>query len=255
MRTVVKIGGAWLSVGPSRDALESLARMPGEVIVVHGGGAEISRWSERLDLPVKWVDGLRVTRGETVQLTSMVLSGWMNKRLSSSLATAGRPSIGLSGEDGPLLRARLLDEDRYGRVGEVSEVDPAPLQALLGGGFTPVVSPLARGEDGDPVNVNADEAAVGLARAIRADRLLLVSDVPGVLIDGKVLDDLDADRASDMTASGALVGGMAVKVERALAAAGTGMDVRIGSGGLLSGGPGTRVRGSALAGAGRRGAP
>jgi acetylglutamate kinase len=253
MRTVVKIGGAWLSVGPSRAELESLARMPGEVIVVHGGGAEISRWSERLDLAVEWADGLRVTRGETVQLTSMVLSGWMNKRLSSSLATAGRPSIGLSGEDGPLLRARLLDEDRYGRVGEISDVDPAPLQALLGGGFTPVVSPLARGEDGDPVNVNADEAAVGLARAMGADRLLLVSDVPGVLIDGEVLDHLDADRASEMESAGVIVGGMAVKVGRALSAAEAGIDVRIGSGGLLTGGAGTRILAPALVGAGRRG--
>ncbi len=250
MRTVVKIGGAWLSVGPSSAELESLAQMPGEVIIVHGGGSEISRWSRRLDLPVEWEDGLRVTRGEGVQLTSMVLSGWMNKRVSSTLSTAGRASVGLSGEDGPLLRARLLDEARYGRVGEVDEVDPRPLSALLGAGFTPVVSPLARGPDGQPVNVNADEAAVGLAQAIQADRLLLVSDVPGVILEGEVLESLDEDQARGLERSGIIAGGMAVKVNRALAAASRGMDVRIGNGALLGGGPGTRIRSEALAGAG-----
>ncbi len=248
MRTVVKIGGAWLSVGPSREELKSLAQMGGEVVIVHGGGSEISRWSERLGVPVEWEDGLRVTRGDGMQLTSMVLSGWMNKRLASSLSSAGRAAVGISGEDGPLIRARLLDEERFGRVGEVDEVDPSPLSALLTGGFTPVVSPVGRGPDGDPVNVNADEAAVGVARRLGADRLLLVSDVPGVLVDGQVLETLDATDAQAMQTSGVIAGGMGVKVRRALAAAETGMEVRIGNGALLGGAPGTRVRPGVLAG-------
>lgn len=249
MRTIVKVGGAWLSSGPSRDELAALARMPGDLVLVHGGGSEISLWSERLGLPVEWEDGLRVTRGDGIQLTSMVLSGWMNKRLAAALSSAGRPSVGLSGEDGPLLHARLLDEARYGRVGEVDRVDPGPLAALLSAGYTPVVSPLGRGPDGDPVNVNADEAAVGLAVGLGADRLLLVSDVPGVLVDGRTVESLDRDEAEAMVSDGIITGGMGVKVDRALAAADAGVDVRIGGAALFDGGEGTRIGAPLLAGA------
>lgn len=250
MRTVVKIGGAWLSVGPSHAELDALARMPGEVVVVHGGGSEISRWSDRLGLPVEWCDGLRVTRGDGMQLTSMVLSGWMNKRVTSAVTSAGRPAVGISGEDGPLLHARLLDEDRYGRVGEVDRVDPGPLAALLGAGYVPVVSPVGRGADGEPVNVNADEAAVGLAVGLGADRLLLVSDVPGVMVDGRTLESLDRARIESLVDDGVITGGMGVKVGRALSAAEAGMEVRIGGGELLEGRGGTRIAVPALAGAG-----
>jgi acetylglutamate kinase len=249
MRTVVKIGGAWLEVGPSRRHLEQLVRMPGEVVVVHGGGSEISRWSDRLGLPVEWRDGLRVTRGEGVQLASMVLSGWMNKRIASAVASAGRPAVGLSGEDGPLLHARLLDEACYGRVGEVARVDPAPLAALLGAGYVPVVSPVGRGPDGDPVNVNADEAAVGLALGLGADRLLFVSDVPGVMVGARTLESLDRAGVEGLVGEGVIDGGMRVKVDRALVAADAGIEVRIGDGDLLGGKAGTRIAAPALAGA------
>lgn len=241
MRTVIKVGGAWLSVGPTSDELQALIDMPGEVVLVHGGGSEISRWSEKLDLPVEWRDGLRVTRGDGMQLTSMVLSGWMNKRLSTLLSDAGRPSVGVSGEDGPLLHARLLDEEAYGRVGAVDRVDAGPVSALLEGGYTPVISPVGRGPDGEPVNVNADEAAMGIAQGLKADRLFLVSDVAGVLVDGKPLESLERERADAMEKEGIITDGMAVKVKRALAAAESGMEVWIGNGALLTRGEGTRM--------------
>lgn len=241
MRTVVKVGGAWLSTGPTTDELHALATMPGDVVVVHGGGDEISRWSDRLGLPVEWRDGLRVTRGDGMQLTSMVLSGWMNKRLASLLSEAGRPAMGVSGEDGPLLHASLKDEAAYGRVGEVERVEPRPVYALLRGGYTPVISPVGRGADGDPVNVNADEAAVGIALGLDADRLLLVSDVAGVLVDGTPIGTLDRETARALD-DDVITGGMGVKVGRALAAAEAGIDVMIGNGDLLTRGTGTRVR-------------
>ncbi len=242
MRTVIKIGGSWLSQGPTQEELDALVAMSGEVVLVHGGGSEITRWSERLGLPVEWRDGLRVTRGDRMQVTSMVLSGWLNKRLAGLLSNEGRPAVGLSGEDGPLLYARLLDEDSYGRVGEVERVEPGPIETLLTGGYTPVISPVGRGPDGDPVNVNADEAAVGLAVGLKADRLYLVSDVPGVLVDGEPLESLDRPRAEGLKASGTIRDGMAVKVERALVAADAGVDVSIGGSALLIRGEGTRVR-------------
>jgi acetylglutamate kinase len=241
MLTVVKIGGAWLEQGPAASSFRDLADLPGQLVVVHGGGKEISRWMERTGLPIEWRDGLRVTRGDSLQLTAMALSGWVNKRVVESLDRAGRPALGISGEDGGLLRADPLDPERFGEVGRVVSVDARPLRAILAGGFTPVVSPLSRGAVGRPLNVNADEAAIRIATAVRANRLLLLSDVPGVLAQGALVPSLDRATAAGMVETGSLVGGMRVKVEQALEAAEAGVEVRIGDEGLLHGEGGTHI--------------
>jgi acetylglutamate kinase len=243
--TVVKIGGAWLESGPAGEPFRVLAALPEELVVVHGGGKEISRWLDRVGVPVEWADGLRVTRGDGLRVTAMVLSGWVNKRVAEALDRAGRPAVGLSGEDAGLLEAVPLDPVRLGDVGTVRRVNPEPLRALLAGGFTPVVSPVSRGPEGRPLNVNADEAAIALARDLRADRLLLVSDVPGVLADGELLASLTEREAADLAARGILSGGMKVKVTQALGAAAAGVRVHIGDEGLLSGAAGTVVRSEA----------
>lgn len=247
MLTVVKIGGAWLEVGAGEEAFRALAALEGDLVVVHGGGHEISRWLERTGIPVAWVDGLRVTRGDSLQLTAMVLSGWINKRVVQALSTAGRPAVGISGEDGGLLTAEPLDSERLGDVGRVTRVDAKPVRALLGAGFTPVVSPVSRGPTGRPLNVNADEAAIPLAVGIGADRLLLISDVPGVLADGELVERLNRPEADALVRSGSLVGGMRVKVNQALEAAEAGLEVRIGDDSLLTGGAGTWIVGPELA--------
>jgi len=239
--TVVKIGGAWLESGPALENFRVLAGFPGDLVVVHGGGKEISRWLDRVGVPVEWADGLRVTRGDGLQVTAMVLSGWVNKRVASALDQAGRPALGISGEDGGLLAAVPLDPIRLGDVGTVRNVDPMPVRALLEGGFTPVISPVSRGPEGRPLNVNADEAAIALARHLRADRLLLLSDVPGVLADGALLPTLNESEAEDLAGRGIISGGMKVKVTQALSAAAAGVEVRIGDEGLLSGSPGTVI--------------
>lgn len=241
MLTVVKIGGAWLEGGSTVQPFLDLAAISGDLVVVHGGGKEISRWLERMGEPVEWADGLRVTRGDGLRITAMVLSGWVNKRVADALDRAGRPALGLSGEDGGLLDAVPLDRDRYGEVGTVRAVNPRPLRALLDAGYTPVVSPVSRGAEGQPLNVNADEAAIALARDLRADRLLLVSDVPGVLVDGSQMASLTGVEAERLGANGVISGGMRVKVTQALAAAAAGVEVRIGDEGLLTGAPGTRI--------------
>ncbi|MEX1257988.1 MAG: acetylglutamate kinase [Gemmatimonadota bacterium] len=245
MLTVVKIGGAWLESGPAIEPFQVLAALPGDLVVVHGGGKEISRWLDRVGVPVEWADGLRVTRGDGLQVTAMVLSGWVNKRVAEALDRAGRPALGISGEDGGLLDAIPLDPARLGEVGTVRSVNPTPVRVLLDGGFTPVVSPVSRGLEGRPLNVNADEAAIALARELRADRLLLVSDVPGVLADGELLGSLTEREAEDLAARGIIAGGMKVKVQQALSAAAAGVEVRIGDEGLLSGSPGTWIRSAA----------
>ncbi len=245
MLTVVKIGGAWLEGGTRSETFAELARLRGRVVVVHGGGKEISRWLDRVGVPVEWADGLRVTRGDALTVTAMVLSGWVNKRVAEALDRAGRRAFGLSGEDAGTIRALPLDPARYGEVGRVESVDAAPLRALLEAGFTPVVSPVSRGPDGRPLNVNADEAAIRVAVALEADRLLLLSDVPGVLVEGELLGSLGRDDARRLAEGGVLEGGMRVKVEQALEAADEGVEVRIGDEGLLTGSPGTEIRGTA----------
>jgi acetylglutamate kinase len=245
--TVVKIGGAWLEAGASESAFRTLAALDGDLVVVHGGGHEISRWLKRIGAPAEFVGGLRVTRGDSLQVTAMVLSGWVNKRVAVALDRAGRRAIGVSGEDGGLLLAEPLDPDRLGEVGRITEVDESPIRALLDAGYTPVVSPISRGPGGAPLNVNADEAAIPLALGIGADRLLLISDVPGVLADGQLVDRLDRARADTLARNGTLAGGMLVKVNQALAAADAGLDVRIGDDTLLTSDSGTWIVGSEVA--------
>mgnify|MGYP001204230492 CR=1 FL=1 len=246
MLTVVKIGGAWLESGAEETAFRELAKLSGDLVVVHGGGHEISRWLKRAGIEAEWVDGLRVTRGDTLQLTVMVLSGWVNKRVVESLSRAGRPSVGISGEDGGLLLADAVDVERLGEVGRVTRVSPEVIHALLQRGFTPVISPVSQGPDGHALNVNADEAAIPITLGVGADRLLLLSDVPGVLADGELVETLNRERADLLIRSGELAGGMLVKVVQALEAAHAGVEVRIGDARLLSGGSGTRIIGSEL---------
>jgi acetylglutamate kinase len=153
----------------------------------------------------------------------------------------GRPAVGISGEDAGLLQADFLDREKFGEVGTIRNVNPAPVHALLAAGFTPVVSPVSRGPEGAPLNVNADEAAIRVAAGLGANRLLLISDVPGVLVDGEVLRTIGEAETRDLAGRGILVGGMLVKVEQALEAARVGVEVRIGDEGLLFGAPGTLV--------------
>jgi acetylglutamate kinase len=243
MLTVVKVGGAVAGAPSELAALAGAVKaLPGARVVVHGGGTEITAWQQRLGLEVQWNEGLRVTTPEAMKVTAMVLSGWVNKRVVAALIGAGEVAVGLSGEDGGLLRAERREGGKLGEVGEVVGVDPRAVRALLDGGMLPVVSPVSRGPGGTPLNVNADEAAIALAVGLSADRLLLVSDVPGVLVDGVPVAHVSASAASDLLAREVVKGGMAVKVRQALGAARAGVEVRIGNGTLLTDpASGTRV--------------
>lgn len=240
---VVKVGGSLLESGEGLSTLaRRLADPRGSMIVVHGGGPEISRLQERLALEVRWHEGLRVTTPEGMKATSMVLSGWMNKRVAAALIRVGVPAAGISGEDGPTLLAEPREEGRLGSVGEVRRVDPTLLGTLLAGGFVPVLSPVSAGPRGRPLNVNADEAAAAVAAALGAARLELVSDVDGVLERGVPLGELGPARARELLELGILEGGMGVKVRVALEAAARGVRVRIGGPALMEDpGAGTRI--------------
>ena len=203
---------------------------PGALCVVHGGAVEIDRLQRALGATPRFVGGRRVTSAEDIETVRMALSGTANKRMVSALCALGIPAVGVSGEDAAMLRAAPFD-DALGRVGRPQTVRVDLVRLLLGGGFLPVIAPLAAGAEGEAgaLNVNGDDAAAAIAAALGATELLFVTDVEGVRRDGVTVDSLDAAGASALLASGAAEGGMAVKVASALGAlAGGTARVRIG---------------------------
>ncbi|HJS42996.1 MAG TPA: acetylglutamate kinase [Gemmatimonadales bacterium] len=217
MLRVVKIGGNELD-RPSwvAECARALQRA-GPIVVVHGGGRAVSEWSQRMGLPVEKRDGMRVTTPEIAELVEMVLSGPINRVLVSALRAAGLDAIGLSGVDGGLLTARVRAD--LGEVGEIVSVRGSLLQSLLLAGLTPVVAPVAPSSAAPPpirpLNVNADQAAAAIAAALDAQELLLVSDVPGVTIDGVSQPTLAAAEIEPLIESGVASGGMAAKLRAA----------------------------------------
>jgi acetylglutamate kinase len=185
-RIVLKIGGSELDrEGFVEGLIEALRGLWDRyaVVLVHGGGKAIARLQERLCLEPRFVEGLRVTDDESLDVAEMVLSGLINKRLVGQMVAAGVPAVGLSGVDDGLFRVIKMAHDTHdlGWVGDIAETHPAPVEALLALGITPVVSPISLGLDGHTYNVNADHAAAALACALGAVELAFVSNVPGVL--------------------------------------------------------------------------
>ncbi len=220
---VVKIGGSTLGAHDTTlEDVVALQRRGLKPVVVHGGGALISEWLKLHDVPTRFERGLRVTDERTLEVVVAVLAGLVNKGLVAALAAAGGRAVGLSGADGGLLKARLLDE-KLGFVGDVAEADTRPLLDLLDDGFVPVVAPVAvewRGEapTGQLLNVNADDLAAGLGGALRARALVLLSDAPGLRLDGRVVARLAADEVAGALAHPDVKDGMRPKLRAAAAA-------------------------------------
>ncbi|MCZ6455068.1 MAG: acetylglutamate kinase [Alphaproteobacteria bacterium] len=200
-------------------------------VVVHGGGPQIGTMLERLKIKSEFVDGLRVTDRDTVEIVEMVLSGSINKAIAASITAAGGRAIGISGKDGNLITARKVRRTRIesdsniekildlGFVGEPTEIDPQLLEDLAHSDLIPVIAPLGTGSDGETYNINADTAAGAIAGAIKAARLLMLTDVSGVLDkDGKLIPDMSVDEARIYIDEGAITGGMIPKVETCLRA-------------------------------------
>ena len=198
-------------------------------VVVHGGGPQIGAMLERLKIKSEFVDGLRVTDAATVEIVEMVLSGQINKQIVASITAAGGRAIGLSGKDGGLVQVRKLsrttrDPDSniekvvdLGFVGDPERVDPYVLEALRNTAIIPVIAPLGCDEAGRTFNINADTVAGALAGALGATRLLLLTDVEGVLDkSGKLIRELTVDEARRCREDGTVTGGMIPKVETCL---------------------------------------
>ncbi len=224
---VIKYGGAamvddQLALSVMQDVV--LMHCVGiQPVVVHGGGPEVSEAMKRLGKQPTFVQGLRVTDAETMEIVEMVLTGKTNRRLVAAIHQQGGQAVGVSGKDGNLLMARKLEgELDLGFVGEVEQVNPAVLHALLQAGYIPVVSPIGVGRDGASYNLNADHVAGVLAAALGATKLLLLTDVPGVLSDPEnpdsLISELNREQVQRMLEAGRISGGMIPKLQACLVA-------------------------------------
>ncbi len=224
---VIKLGGHAMG---SDEAMESFAsdvvlmRQVGvNPVVVHGGGPMINDMLTRLDIQSEFVNGKRVTDDATMNVVEMVLSGVVNKRIVQAINRAGGRAVGLSGKDANLMICDQTDP-QLGLVGTPAQMDPSILNTLFEKAMIPVIAPLGAGRNGETFNINGDTAAGAIAGALKADRLLLLTDVSGVKnANGEVVTDLTADQIRALTQEGVIAGGMIPKTETALDAIASGV--------------------------------
>ena len=234
---VVKFGGnamvdADLQAGFARDVV--LLKLVGmNPVVVHGGGPQIEQLLKRLDIKSEFVQGMRVTDAATMDVVEMVLGGAVNKDIVTLVNQAGGKAVGLTGQDGAFIRARKLllpSKEKphemldIGQVGEIESIDPGIINSLEQGGFIPVVAPIGIGADGASFNINADLVAGKLAEVLKAEKLVMLTNTPGVLdAKGKLLTGITPRQIDRMVADGTLSGGMLPKISSALDAARNGV--------------------------------
>ncbi len=253
---VIKLGGHAMG---SDEAMDSFARdvvlmrqVGVNPVIVHGGGPMINAMLKKLDIQSEFVNGKRVTDAATVEVVEMVLSGVVNKRIVQAIGRQGGRGVGLSGKDAGLITCEQTHPD-LGFVGTPSDVDPTILNGLFDQGIIPVVAPLGAGKDGETFNINGDTAAGAVAAALKADRLLLLTDVAGVKdADGALIPELSRGHISSLISDGTIAGGMIPKTETALQALDGGvrgvviLDGRVTNSVLLElfteQGPGTIIR-------------
>ncbi len=217
---VIKYGGAAMKDSNLKDRVIRdvvfLASVGVRPVLVHGGGPEINSWLGKLNIEPQFKDGLRVTNAATMDVVEMVLVGRVNKQLVSLINQAGASAVGLCGKDGNLITARHVGKEGIGFVGEVASVDPRLIQSLVNNGYVPVISSVAADEKGQAHNINADTVAGEIAAALDAEKLILLTDTPGILEDytnpATLLTKLDIKTARELVEKGIVSGGMIPKV-------------------------------------------
>ena len=229
---VIKLGGSTLE--HQRDVLQdiillrSLGAFP---VLVHGGGPYINAWLEKLNIPARFENGLRVTDARTLDIVRMVLLGQVNSELVLMATQMGGRAIGLSGTDGGMVQAKILNQ-RLGFVGEIESIDPTLVQSLLDQGYIPMIAPLGQGPGGSCLNINADLVAAHLAGALKAEKLIFLSNVSGICRqDGSLISELTETEARQLIADGIISVGMIPKVAACLDALSTVSCVHIVDGG------------------------
>jgi acetylglutamate kinase len=228
---VVKYGGHAMGAGGETFAQDIvlLRQLGMNPIVIHGGGPQISRMLDRLGIKSNFVNGLRVTDAETMEIVEMVLAGTINKEIVASINAAGGCALGMCGKDGNLIRAKK--ETRNGDIGFVGEPTAIAESVLAGiekSGMIPVIAPIGVGAAGETYNINSDTVAGAVAAAAKAARFLLLTDVPGVLdADKKLISELSAADARRLIDDGTISGGMIPKVETCLDAVDNGVEAAV----------------------------
>ena len=217
---VVKYGGnAMINEKLKQQVMEDIVLLwliGIKIVLVHGGGPEISDLMTRLGKKAEFVDGLRVTDKETVDIVQMVLAGKVNKTIVNLLEMKGGRAMGISGMDGRLIEAEIKDE-RLGYVGKITNVNITPINDLLEKGYIPVVSTVGCDRQGNSFNINGDTAAAFIAGALKAERLIMMTDIAGILRDrddpSTLIPDVTIDEAEELKAEGVVSGGMVPKVD------------------------------------------
>lgn len=224
---VIKYGGSIMDNEKAQDAfIEDLLLLTSigvKVVIVHGGGPEISKWLNKTGAPNKFIKGLRVTDAATMEVVEMVLSGNVNKKLSSNLSRKNLSAVGISGKDSNLIKAKkkYVYEDGnkidIGFVGEVTSINKELILNLLNSDLIPVISPIGCDDDGNSYNINADYAASFISGALKAEKLLIMTDIDGVYTDIKdpssLLPSITIDEIKEFTENGIITGGMIPKLE------------------------------------------
>ncbi len=224
---VIKYGGSALVNEDIKNTLVkdiALMKYVGfKPVLVHGGGKDINQMLEKLDIKSEFKNGLRVTDEKTMEVVQMVLAGKLNKNLTTELCAQGIKAVGICGKDAETLKVKKMTSngEDIGLVGEVTEVDTSLIKTLIDNDFVPVISPIGIGKDGKSYNINADYAAVAVAGALNAEKLVFVTDVPGVLADvndpSSVISVMNVKEVRRMIKSGIISGGMIPKVDCCIA--------------------------------------
>jgi acetylglutamate kinase len=240
---VVKYGGNAMGPDAARDFAQDIVlvkQMGINPVVVHGGGPQIGAMLKKLNIPSTFVDGLRVTDAATMEVVEMVLSGTINKQIVAGINGAGGRAIGLSGKDGNLVIARKVERTKrdpatnkevvvdLGLVGEPEKIESQVLTTFINSELIPVIAPVGVGRNGESYNINADTVAGAVAGAVSAERLVLLTDVPGVLDrEGKVIPRLTLNEAKTLMTDGTISGGMIPKIETAVDAVEAGVKAAV----------------------------
>ena len=217
---VIKYGGnAMINETLKQQVMEDIALLwliGVKVVLVHGGGPEISQTMQKFGKEAKFVNGLRVTDKETVDIVQMVLAGKINKTLVNLIQMKGGHAMGLSGIDGGIIEATMKDE-ALGYVGEITKIRPQPIEALLEKNYIPVISTVASDHQGNTYNINGDTAAARIAGALNAERLIMMTDIAGILMDkddpSTLIPHITVEEARKLYDSGVISGGMIPKVD------------------------------------------
>ncbi|WP_066294975.1 acetylglutamate kinase [Bacillus sp. FJAT-29937] len=220
MKTIViKCGGSVMDeLTPDFfESLIDLEKQGYQLIFVHGGGPDINKMLDLFQVPHEFVQGLRKTTSQALEIVEMVLSGQTNRKLVAKLQSYGLKAFGLNGSDGGVLQGEFIDQEQLGFVGDVTKVNKEVITMLLEDKYIPVITPIAVAEDGSKLNINADFAAAAVANALEVEHCIFVTDVDGIMIDGNIVLQTNTEEIDRYISEGQITGGMIPKVKSAVA--------------------------------------